>query len=333
MGEMQMPRILAAFIVIAAALGSAIAAQAQSYPSKPITLTIGFPAGGPSDTAARIIGEHMKGTLGQPIVVESVTGAGATIAGAKVARAAPDGYNIILGNWTSHVGGGAIYPLNYHVMNDFEPISLLPASYLWIIGRSDLPANNVKELVAWLKANPGKATAATVGVGSAAQMCLVDFANKSGTTFQYIPYRGGAPAVRDLLGKQVDFGCLEVSQTLPHVAAGNLKPFGVVAKKRSPAAPNTPTLAEGGVPNVELIFWQALWAPKGTPKPVIDTLNAAVRKALADPAVQKRFATLGQDIPTSDEQTPEALAKHHKAELDKWWPVMKAAGIKAPPAR
>jgi tripartite-type tricarboxylate transporter receptor subunit TctC len=259
-----------------------------------------------------------------------VTGAGATIAGSKVARAAPDGYNIILGNWTSHVGGGAIYSLNYHVMNDFEPIALLPASYLWIVGRSDLPANNTKELVAWLKANPGKGTAATVGVGSAAQMCLVDFANKSGTTFQYIPYRGGAPAVRDLLGKQVDFGCLEVSQTLPHVAAGNLKPFGVVAKKRSPAAPNVPTLGEGGVPNVELIFWQAMWAPKGTPRPIIDTLNAAVRKALADPEVRARFVKLGQDIPSNDELTPEALAKHHKAELDKWWPVMKAAGIKAP---
>jgi len=323
-----MPRTLGSIIAIAAVLGSVVAAHAQSYPSKPITLTIGFPAGGPSDTSARIIGEHMKGTLGQPIVVESVTGAGATIAGAKVARAAPDGYNIILGNWTSHVGGGVIYPLNYHVMNDFEPIALLPASYLWIIGRSDLPANNTKELFAWLKANPGKATAATVGVGSAAQMCLVDFASKSGTNFRNIPYRGGAPAVRDLLGKQVDIGCLEVSQTLPHVAAGKLKPFGVVARKRSPAAPNIPTLAEGGVPNVELIFWQGLWAPKGTPRPIIDKLNAAVRKALGNSEVQKRFAKLGQEIPSSDQQTPEALAKHHKAELDKWWPIMKAAGIK-----
>jgi tripartite-type tricarboxylate transporter receptor subunit TctC len=323
-----MARILASIITVVTALGSVIAAHAQSYPSKPITLTIGFPAGGPSDTSARIIGEHMKNTLGQPIVVETVTGAGATIAGGKVARATPDGYNIILGNWTSHVGGGAIYPLNYHVMDDFEPISLLPASYLWIVGRGDLPAKNLKELVAWLKANPNKGTAATVGVGSAAQMCLVDFQKKSGTTFQYIPYRGGAPAVRDLLGGQVDIGCLEVSQTLPHVAAGKLKPFGVAADKRSPAAPDTPTLAEAGVTNVELVFWQALWAPKGTPKPIIDTLNAAVRKALADPAVQQRFAKLGQVVPPVDQQTPEALAKHQKAELDKWWPIMKAAGIK-----
>jgi tripartite-type tricarboxylate transporter receptor subunit TctC len=323
-----MRRVLGAIAAVAAMLAAAAGAHAQSYPTKPITLTIGFPAGGPSDIVARIMADHMKDTLGQPIVVESASGAGGTIAGAKVARADPDGYTILLGNWTSQVGGGAIYPLTYHVLNDFEPIALLPASYLWIIGRSDLPANNLKELVAWLKANPGKATAATVGVGSAAQMCLVDFANKSGTKFQNIPYRGGAPAVRDLLGKQVDIGCLEVSQTLPHVAAGKLKPFGVVAKKHSPAAPDVPTLAEGGVPNVELIFWQGLWAPKGTPKPVIEKLNAAVRKALADPAVRARFAKLGQEIPSSDEQTPEALARHHKAELDKWWPAMKAAGIK-----
>jgi tripartite-type tricarboxylate transporter receptor subunit TctC len=182
-------------------------------------------------------------------------------------------------------------------------------------------------LVAWLKANPDKGTAATVGVGSAAQMCLVDFANKSETKFRNIPYRGGAPAVRDLLGKQVDIGCLEVSQTLPHVAAGKLKPFGVVARKRSPAAPDVPTLAEGGVPNVELIFWQGLWAPKGTPKPIIEKLNDAVRQALADPAVRERFAKLGQEVPSNDELTPQALARHHKAELDKWWPAMKAAGI------
>jgi tripartite-type tricarboxylate transporter receptor subunit TctC len=329
----MMRKILIPIVAAAAALASIVGASAQSYPTKPITLVIGFPPGGPSDTAARIIGEHMKGTLGQPVVVEAITGAGATIAGARVARAAPDGYTIILGNWTSHVGGGAIYPLTYHVMNDFEPISLLPASYLWIIAREDLPANNTKELVAWLKANPQKATAATVGVGSAAHMCLVDFANKTGTSFQYIPYRGGAPAVRDLLGGQVDIGCLEVSQTLPYVAAHKLKPLGVVANKRSPAAPDVPTLAEGGVPNVELIFWQALWAPKGTPKPIIAKLNDAVRKALADPAVRKRFAALGQEIPPPDQQTPEALAKHHKAELEKWWPIMKAAGIGAAPSR
>ena len=324
-----MKKILVPIVAAAAALASTVAAYAQSYPSRPITLVTGFPPGGPTDTVARVMAEHMKGTLGQTIVVETVSGASGTIAGAKVARAAPDGYTLIIGNWTSSVGPGVIYPLSYHVMNDFEPIALLTSSYLWVIGRKDLPANNVKELVAWLKANPGKGTAATVGAGSAAQMCLVDFANRSGTTLQYVPYRGGAPAVQDLLGGQVDFSCLEVSQTLPHIAAGKLKPFGVAAMKRSPAAPNTPTLAEAGVPNVELVFWHALWAPKGTPKPVVDTLNAAVRKAFADPAVQKRFGPIGHVIPSNDQLTPEALAKHHKAELDKWWPIIKAAGVKA----
>jgi tripartite-type tricarboxylate transporter receptor subunit TctC len=324
-----MRQILASIAVLTAVLTGIAGAHAQTYPSRQITIVAGFPPGGPTDTVSRILAEHMKGTLGQTVIVETASGASGTIAGAKVARATPDGYTLIVGNWTSSVGPGVIYPLSYHVMNDFEPIALLTSSYLWIIGRKDLPASNVKELVAWLKANPGKASAANVGAGSAAHLCLVDFAAKTGTTFNYVPYRGGAPAMQDLLGGQVDFSCLEVSQTLPHIAAGKLKAFGVAAKKRSPAAPQTPTLEEAGVPNVELIFWHALWAPKGTPKPVVAVLNSAVRKAFADPVVQKRFGSIGHVIPASDELSPEALARHHKAELDKWWPIIKAAGIKA----
>jgi len=324
-----MTRTLVSVIAVAIALAGAVNVHAQSFPSRQITIVSGFPPGGPTDTVSRVLSEHMKGTLGQTVIVETVSGASGTIAGAKVARAAPDGHTLMVGNWTSQVGPGVIYPLSYHVMDDFEPIALLTSSYLWIIARKDLPANNVKELVAWLKANPGKASAATVGAGSAAQLCLIDFANRSGTTFSYVPYRGGAPAMQDLLGGQVDFSCLEVSQTLPHIAAGKLKAFGVAAKKRSPAAADTPTLEEAGVPNVELVFWHALWAPKGTPKPVVETLNAAVRKAFADPAVQQRFGPIGHVIPATEELTPEALARHHKAELDKWWPIIKAAGIKA----
>lgn len=316
-------------LVLAAAWANAAAAQAETYPSHPITLYVGFPPGGPTDTTARIMSEHMKTTLGQSIVIETASGASGTIAAAKVARAAPDGYTLLLGNWTSQVGPGVIYHLSYHVMDDFQPIARLTSSYLWIVGRKDLPANNVKELVAWLKANPGKATAATVGAGSAAHMCLVDFANKSGTTFQYVPYRGGAPVMQDLLGGQVDISCLEVSQTLPHVRSGKMKAFGVAADKRSPTAPDVPTLEQAGVPNVELVFWHALWAPKGTPKPIVDKLNDAVRKAFADPGVQKRFEPLGHVIPPEDQLSPEALATFHKGELDKWWPVIKAAGIKS----
>jgi tripartite-type tricarboxylate transporter receptor subunit TctC len=327
-----MQKILVAIIAVVAALTSAAIANAQSYPARPITIVVGFPPGGPTDTVARVIAEHMEKTLGQSVLVENQSGAGGTLAGARVARSDPDGYTLNVGQWTTQVGAGGIYPLKYHVMDDFAPIAMLTSSYLWIIGRQGLPANNLKELVAWLKAHPGKGTAASVGVGSAAQMCLVDFANKSGTKFQYVPYRGGAPAMQDLLGGQVDFGCLEVSQTLPHVRAGKFKTFGVAARKRSPTAPDTPTLEEAGVPNVELVFWHGLWAPKGTPQPVVEKLNAAVRKAFADPAVMKRFESIGHEIPPEDQLTPAALARFHKAELDKWWPIMKEAGIKAPAA-
>lgn len=323
-----MKTVSALLVTLAAIVSIATPALAQSYPNHPISLIVGFPPGGPTDTVARIMSEHMKTTLGQSLVIETASGASGTIAGAKVARAAPDGYTLLLGNWTSNVGPGAIYTLSFDVMSSFEPVARLTSSYLWIVGRKDLPANNLKEFVAWLKANPGKASAGSVGVGSAAQVCLVDFANKTGTKFNYVPYRGGAPAMQDLLGGQIDFSCLEVSQTLPHVRAGKFKAFGVAAVKRSPAAPDIPTLAQAGVPNVEIEFWHALWAPKGTPKPIVDTLNAAVRKAFADPAVQKRFDVLGHVQPTDDQLSPDALAAFHKSELDKWYPIMKAAGIK-----
>ena len=328
-----MNKFVVSIIAIAAALGSNVSAQTQSYPTRPITIVVGFPPGGPTDTVARVIGEQIEKAFGQTVIVENQSGAGGTIAGARVARSDPDGYTLNVGQWTTQVGAGGIYPLKYHVMDDFAPVARLTSSYLWIVGRGNMPAKDLKELVAWLKANPGKGTAASVGVGSAAQMCLVDFANKSGTKFQYVPYRGGAPAMQDLLGGTVDFGCLEVSQTLPHVRAGKFKTYGVAAKKRSPAAPDTPTLEEAGVPNVELVFWHGLWAPKGTPAAVVDKLNGAVRKAFADPAVKKRFDSIGHEIPSEDQLTPAALAKFHKAELDKWWPIMKEAGIKAPAAK
>jgi tripartite-type tricarboxylate transporter receptor subunit TctC len=322
-----MKKIVASIVALGAALTGLVGAHAETYPTKPITLVVGFPPGGPTDTVARILAEHMKKTLGQTVIVENQSGAGGTIAGARVARSEPDGYTLNVGQWTTQVGAGAIYPLKYDVYKDFTPIAELTSSYLWIVSRKDLPANNVKELIAWLKSKGGKATAASIGVGSAAQMCLVDFANKSGTKFQFIPYRGGAPAMQDLLGGQVDISCLEASQTLPHYRAGKFKVFGVAANKRWFGAPDVPTLAEGGVPNVELTFWHGLWGPKGMPKPIVAKLNAAVREAFADPGVKARFAKLGHEIPSADQLTPEALAKHHKAELDKWWPIMKKAGI------
>ena len=315
-------------VAFAAALGWAASAQAQTYPSHPITMIVPFPPGGPTDTVGRVMAEHMKTTLGQTVVIENVTGAGGTIGMGKVARAAPDGYTLSIGQWTTHVGGGAIYPLAFHVLDDFEPVSLLTSSPLWILGKNDLPAQNLKELIAWLKANPGKSTAATVGAGSAAHMCMIYFLNNTGTSSQYVPYRGGAPALQDLVAGQVDLSCLEASQTLGHYRGGKVRVFAVMAKNRFFPAPDVPTVDEAGAPGLHFPFWHGLWVPKGTPKDVVAKLNAAVVAAFADPAVRKRFADLGMEIPPNEQLTPQALYAHHKAELDKWWPIIKAANIK-----
>ena len=323
-----MTRLLGAAVALAAVLSGIAPAAADDYPSRPITILVGFPPGGPTDIVGRVMADYMRKSLGQPLIVENVGGAAGTIAGARAARAAPDGYTLNVGQWTTQVGAPALYPITYDPIKSFEPIAELTSTYLWIVARPTLPAKNTQEFVAWLKTRGGAATAASVGVGSSAHVCLVDFANKSGTKFQQVPYRGGAPAMQDLISGHVDFGCLEASQTLPHYRSGKLKVFGVAANKRWFGAPDVPTLAEGGVPNVELTFWHGLWAPKGTPKPIIDKLNQAVRTAFQDPALQKRFASLGHEIPTPDRLSPEALLAHHTAEIEKWWPIMKAAGIK-----
>jgi tripartite-type tricarboxylate transporter receptor subunit TctC len=318
----------AAFAIACGLITACMPALAQSYPSRPITIVVGFPPGGPTDTVARIMADRMKTTLGENVIVENVSGASGTIAGAKVARAEPDGYTLSVGQWTSNVGPAAIYSLPYDMLKDFEPVSLLTTSYLWIVGKPSLPAKDLKELVAWLKANPGKASVGTVGVGSAAHLCVVDFENKTGTKVQIVPYRGGAPALQDVAGGQIDLACLETSQTLALYRSDKIKVFGVAASKRWFAAPEVPTLDEAGVPGVHIAFWHGLWAPKGTPKPIIAKLNGAAVEAFADPAVQKRFKEIGHALPSREEQTPEALYAFHKAEIDKWTPIIKAAGIK-----
>ena len=326
---MEQVKIIASLIIApAVALGCAANVHAQPFPSKPITIVVGFAPGGPTDTVARIVADHMKTTFGQTVVVENVGGAAGTIGGARVARAAPDGYTLNVGQWTSNVGGPAITPTPYDVLNDFEPVARLTTSYLWIVGKTGVPATNLPELLAWLKANPGKASGAIVGAGSAAHICFVNFQIKSGTTFAVVPYKGGAPALQDLVGGQIDLGCLEASQTLQQFRAGTVKVFGILANKRWFGAPDVPTLAEGGLPGDQIEFWHGLWAPKGTPKDVVAKLNAAVAAAFADPAVRKRFADLGHEIPARELQSPQALLAHHKAELDRWWPIIKAAGIK-----
>jgi tripartite-type tricarboxylate transporter receptor subunit TctC len=257
-----------------------------------------------------------------------VTGAGASIGVGRAAQAAPDGYTLIIGNWTSHVGAGAMYPVAHDALLEMRPVSLISATPLMIIGKNALPPKDAKELIAWLKANPGKASAATVGAGSGAHVCLIYFQQKTGTSFQLVPYRGGAPIMQDLVAGQIDMFCAEASQTLSFLRAGTIKAFAVMSKARWPAAPQVPTLDEVGAPGMYISFWNGLWTPKGTTADLIARLNAAVVDTLADPAVRERLTDLGHVIATREEQTPEALAAFHKAEIEKWWPIIKAANIK-----
>jgi tripartite-type tricarboxylate transporter receptor subunit TctC len=271
----------------------------------------------------------MGRSLGQTVVVETVSGASGTIATGRVVHASPDGYTIGIGNWSSHIGSPAIYGLDYDVQKDLQPISLLAYSPLWIVGKSALPPNSATELIAWLKARKEPTTFGTVGTGSAAQLGAVSFSNAIGVKFQYVPYRGAGPAIQDLLGGQIDLSCLEASSTLPNVQAGKLKAYAMVNEQRWSKSPNTPTMIESGAPGVSLPFWHGLWATKDTPRPIVERLDGAVQTALADPAVRSKLEDLGQVIFPRDQQNPTALAAYQKAEIEKWWPMIKEAGIKA----
>jgi len=315
-------------ILLAVTLAGVADASAQPYPSHPITMVVPFAAGGPVDTLARILCERMRQSLGQTFIIENVTGAGASIGVVRAAQAAPDGHTLSIGNWTSHVGGGAMYPAAHDAILDMLPVALVSATPLMIVGKNDLPPKDAKELVAWLKANPGKASAATVGAGSGAHVCLLYFQQKTGTSFQLVPYRGGAPVMQDLVAGQIDMFCAEASQTLTFLRGGKMKAYAVMSKARWPSAPDVPTMDEVGVSGMYISFWNGLWVPKGTPKDVVAKLDAAVVETLADPAVRQRLIELGHVIATREEQTPEGLAAFHKAEIDKWWPIIKAANIK-----
>ena len=271
-------------------------AGAETYPSRSITMLVGFPPGGPTDTLARILSEAMQRSLGQSVVVETVSGASGTIATGRVAHGSRDGYTIVIGNWASNVGAPAIYPLNFDVSKDLQPISLLAASPLWILGKNALPPKTATELIAWLKSNPNPVTFGTVGAGSAAHLCGVYLQRKADARFQYVPYRGAGPAIQDLIGGQIDLTCLEASATLGNVEAGRYKAYAVMSGKRWSKSPNTPTMIESGVPGLSISFWHGLWTTKGAPNYVVDRLEVAVKAALADPAVRQRLETLGQVI-------------------------------------
>jgi tripartite-type tricarboxylate transporter receptor subunit TctC len=234
-----------------------------------------------------------------------------------------------IGQWSSHVASPAIYPLDYDIVRDLQPISLLSASPLWIIGKEALPPKTMPELIAWIKARPEATTFGTVGIGSAAHLCGLYFAQHAGLRLQYVPYRGGGPTMQDLIGGQIDLSCLEASSGLAYVQAGKFKAYAVMSEQRWPKSPDTPTLSESGIAGATINFWHALWTTAGTPKDAVEGLDAAVVSALANPAVRQRLETLGQVIFPRDQQNPAALAAYHKAEIDKWWPIIKAAGLKA----
>src|SRR5262245_53729543 len=303
-------------------------ASAQAYPTRPMTTIVPYAAGGPTDTIARIMAERMRASLGQIVLVENVTGAAGTIGVGRVARAAPDGYTIAIGHWGTHVVNGAIYELPYHVFNDFEPVSLIASNPQLIAARKNLPANDLQGLIAWAKANSATATQGTAGHGSASHVSGVYLQSITGARFQFVPYRGAGPAMQDLVGGQIDIMIDQAANSLPQLRAGTIKAFAVTDKTRLKAAPEIPTVDEGGVPGLHIALWHALWVPKNTPRDIIAKLNSAVVDSLADEGVRKRLADLGQDLPTREQQTPQALSTYQKQEIDKWWPILKAANVK-----
>jgi tripartite-type tricarboxylate transporter receptor subunit TctC len=304
-------------------------AAAQAYPSRPITMIVPYPAGGPTDTVGRTVAERMRAELGQPIVLENVSGAAGSIGLGRVARAAPDGYTIEVGNWSAHVVNGAIYTLPYDLKTDFEPIILCARAPEVVLSRKTIPATDLKGLIAWAKEHSGKYTIGHSGAGSAPHVAALQFLKLTGTDAQLVPYRGSAPSIQDLVAGQIDIVITDPTSSVPQIRAGNIKGYAITAAKRIDAASEFPTVDEAGLPGFYVATWNGLLAPKGTPKTIIAQLNAAGKIALADAAVRKLLIDLGQELPPLEEQTPESFNALLQADIEKWWPIIKAANIKA----
>jgi tripartite-type tricarboxylate transporter receptor subunit TctC len=317
--------ILAALLAVFAVGGTALA---ENFPSHPITIVVPFSAGGPSDAMARILAERMKVTLGEALLVENVTGAGGSIGVGRAVRSPPDGYTISFGHLGTHVANGAIYKLGYDLVADLEPVVLLPSNPMIVVSKNAVPAKSLKELLEWLKSRPAPATAGTAGAGSGSHIAGLYFENVSGIKLQYVPYRGTAPALNDLVAGQIDIIIDQTSNSINQVRGGNIRAYAITADKRIESAPDVPTVDEAGLPGFHMTLWSGLWVPKGTPKEIVDKLNTAAVDALNDPAVRKQLENLGLQMPPKEQLTPQALGDWQKAEIAKWWPVIKAANVK-----
>ncbi len=302
-------------------------ASAENYPSHPITIVVPFAAGGPSDAMSRILAERMKVSLGQPVLIENVTGAGGSIGVGRVVHAAPDGYTVGFGHLGTHVANGAIYKLNYDLVGDLEPVVLLPSNPMIIVSRNGVPAKTLSELIAWLKSRPEPAAAGTAGAGSGSHIAGLYFESTTGVKLQYVPYRGTGPAMNDLVAGQIDIIVDQLSNSINQVRAGTIRGYAVTDDKRAESAPDIPTTDEAGVPGLHMTLWSGLWVPKGTPREIVAKLNGAAIEALNDPDVRKALENLGLQMPPADKLTPESLGDWQKAEIAKWWPMIKAAHV------
>lgn len=302
--------------------------SAETWPAHPITIVVPFAAGGPSDAMARILAERMKQSLGEVVLIENVTGAGGSLGVGRAVRAAPDGYTVSFGHLGTHVANGAIYKLGYDLVDDLEPVVLLPSNPMIIVSKNAVPAKSLKELLEWLKSRPAPPTAGTAGAGSGSHIAGLYFENVSGIKLQYVPYRGTGPALNDLVAGQIDIIVDQTSNSINQVRAGNIRAYAVTDSRRVANAPEVPTVDEAGLPGFHMTLWSGLWVPKGTPKEIVDKLNVAAIQAMNDPAVKKQLENLGLQMPPKDQLKPDALGAWQKAEIAKWWPMIKAANVK-----
>ena len=317
-------------IAIALAAGSAIgAANAQSFPSRPITILVPLAPGGSTDTIGRIMAEGMRTHLGQPVIVENSPGAGGSTGVIRVARSAPDGYVVQIGQWGTNVAGGAVYDLPIDLLKDLEPVGLISTQPFLIVARKSMPADNLKDLILWLRTNAGKASQGNSGIGSPSHVGGIFFQNAIGARYTMVPYRSAGQSIQDLVAGNIDVMLDTPAVSLPQLRNGNIKAYAVTADRRLTTAPEIPTTREAGLPEFTFSFWHAFWAPKGTPKDIVAKLNDAVVRSLADPGLRQKLVDASQDIFPREQLTPEALGAFQKAEIDKWWPIIKAAGIKA----